>query len=255
MANVDKIKIGETTYDIVDNTARSAKQDVLVSGINIKTINGNSLLGGGDLTISGGSGESTNMSIDDKLEINFPNRENVEWPTKITFEPGGIAAHYKYSEDDEEEVQRLLWYYLFTTVNAKRMAYKPYVVKVTVYAPASQTTSTVFLSGFLMYVTKADGVQTTPIFAPISAYGVMSLADGSTGVVVNAYAYSPSGDENYSYIATRKALKIQYLENDEIKEEDVEITSIKNYMDIEQYELRIVKIGHDAGYVFERQNG
>lgn len=34
-------------------TAVDAKQDTLVSGTNIKTINGNSVLGGGDLTISG----------------------------------------------------------------------------------------------------------------------------------------------------------------------------------------------------------
>lgn len=33
----------------------TAKQDTLVSGTNIKTVNGNSLLGSGDLTISGGS--------------------------------------------------------------------------------------------------------------------------------------------------------------------------------------------------------
>ena len=34
----------------------SDKQDTLVSGVNIKTINGNSLLGSGDLVITGGSG-------------------------------------------------------------------------------------------------------------------------------------------------------------------------------------------------------
>lgn len=38
------------------DTAVGAKQDTLVSGTNIKTINGNSILGSGDLTISGGSG-------------------------------------------------------------------------------------------------------------------------------------------------------------------------------------------------------
>ena len=36
-------------------TAVDAKQDTLVSGTNIKTINGNSVLGGGDLTISAGA--------------------------------------------------------------------------------------------------------------------------------------------------------------------------------------------------------
>ena len=36
----------------------TAKQDTLVSGTSIKTINGNSLLGSGDIAISGGSGAS-----------------------------------------------------------------------------------------------------------------------------------------------------------------------------------------------------
>jgi hypothetical protein len=36
--------------------ALGGKQDTLVSGVNIKTINGNSLLGAGDLVISGGGG-------------------------------------------------------------------------------------------------------------------------------------------------------------------------------------------------------
>jgi hypothetical protein len=40
------------------NIALSGKQATLLSGTNIKTINGNSLLGSGDLTISGGSGSS-----------------------------------------------------------------------------------------------------------------------------------------------------------------------------------------------------
>jgi hypothetical protein len=38
------------------NTALSAKQDTLVSSTNIKTINGTSVLGSGDLVVSGGSG-------------------------------------------------------------------------------------------------------------------------------------------------------------------------------------------------------
>jgi glutamate synthase domain-containing protein 2 len=37
-------------------TKIKTKQDVLVSGTNIKTINGTSLLGPGNITISGGSG-------------------------------------------------------------------------------------------------------------------------------------------------------------------------------------------------------
>lgn len=44
------------------------KQDNLVSGTNIKTINGNSLLGSGDITISGGgsytAGDGINITND-----------------------------------------------------------------------------------------------------------------------------------------------------------------------------------------------
>lgn len=40
----------------------SGKQDKLVSGTNIKTINGTSILGSGDITISGGSGSSSSGS-------------------------------------------------------------------------------------------------------------------------------------------------------------------------------------------------
>ena len=38
-----------------DSSALSGKQDTLVSGTNIKTINSTPLLGSGDITISGGS--------------------------------------------------------------------------------------------------------------------------------------------------------------------------------------------------------
>ena len=42
----------------------SSKQDTLVSGSNIKTINGNSLLGSGNITISGGGGGGTDKGFD-----------------------------------------------------------------------------------------------------------------------------------------------------------------------------------------------
>lgn len=45
-----------------DASALSAKQDTLVSGTNIKTINGNSLLGEGDITIQAGGTVDTAMS-------------------------------------------------------------------------------------------------------------------------------------------------------------------------------------------------
>ena len=54
----------KSAYDLANN-----KQDKLVSGTNIKTINGQSLLGSGNINISGGTGSSSNANI---YVLNFP---------------------------------------------------------------------------------------------------------------------------------------------------------------------------------------
>lgn len=50
-------------------TALNAKQDTLVSGTNIKTVNGNSLLGSGDVAISGGGSVATDAIWDAKGDL------------------------------------------------------------------------------------------------------------------------------------------------------------------------------------------
>ena len=62
MVDVSKFSDGTNSYDIKDVIARnglSNKQDTLVSGTNIKTINGNSILGEGNIVISGEGGSSS----------------------------------------------------------------------------------------------------------------------------------------------------------------------------------------------------
>ena len=63
MVDISKISDGTNTYDIKDSEARSElsnKQDTLVSGTNIKTINGDSILGSGNITIESGTDVSSN---------------------------------------------------------------------------------------------------------------------------------------------------------------------------------------------------
>ena len=52
-----------TTGTLATTTQVAAKQDTLVSGTNIKTVNGNSLLGSGDVTISGGGGGGLTLVV------------------------------------------------------------------------------------------------------------------------------------------------------------------------------------------------
>ena len=63
--SADLISDGSTnkTVTSTEKTTWSGKQDALVSGTNIKTINNQSLLGSGNITISGGGGSSTWGSI------------------------------------------------------------------------------------------------------------------------------------------------------------------------------------------------
>lgn len=56
LGNVDNTSDANKPVSTSQAAAIALKQDTLVSGTNIKTINGSSVLGSGDLTISGGSG-------------------------------------------------------------------------------------------------------------------------------------------------------------------------------------------------------
>lgn len=67
-ANTVLTKVQNTAQEIEDSITAAqgvwnAKQDTLVSGTNIKTINGESLLGGGDLVVSGSSNGGQDMPI------------------------------------------------------------------------------------------------------------------------------------------------------------------------------------------------
>ena len=66
--DLNRIKIGSIVYSIHNYTdAINKKQDTLVSGKNIKTINGQSILGSGNITIQGGGTDSqfNLITIDD----------------------------------------------------------------------------------------------------------------------------------------------------------------------------------------------
>lgn len=62
--NVDDVKVNGTSVveNKIANIDLTGKQDLLVSGTNIKTINNNSILGSGDIEIGGG-GSSTDVQI------------------------------------------------------------------------------------------------------------------------------------------------------------------------------------------------
>jgi hypothetical protein len=63
LSNVDNTSDANKPISTATQTALNAKQNTLVSATNIKTINGASVLGSGDLTVTGSGGISNNQSI------------------------------------------------------------------------------------------------------------------------------------------------------------------------------------------------
>jgi hypothetical protein len=63
LANVDNTSDLNKPISTATQTALNAKQATLVSATNIKTINGNSILGSGDLVVGGGGGSGTVTSV------------------------------------------------------------------------------------------------------------------------------------------------------------------------------------------------
>lgn len=85
-------QVGDYTADMITETARkfvsdleksvwNSKQDALVSGVNIKTVNGQSVVGGGNITINNGAVDSVNGKIGDvvltKVDIGLSNVDNT----------------------------------------------------------------------------------------------------------------------------------------------------------------------------------
>ena len=80
IANLDSLKIDNAALQSAlasyytasaTDTLLAAKQATLVSATNIKTINGSSILGAGDLTVSGGGGSSDMLSVLTASEISI----------------------------------------------------------------------------------------------------------------------------------------------------------------------------------------
>lgn len=82
--NASQLNHMESGIESAENTAQSAiktandKQDKLVSGVNIKTINGQNLLGEGDITIEGGgSADLTGYLTKDEANTTYATKKDI----------------------------------------------------------------------------------------------------------------------------------------------------------------------------------
>lgn len=87
LANVDNTSDANKPISTATQTALNGKQATLVSGTNIKTVNGSSLIGSGDLTVSGGV-----TLVAKKTQIT-----NVGLATNVMIASEDISAHVSAS--------------------------------------------------------------------------------------------------------------------------------------------------------------
>lgn len=121
--NLDRILDGDT-YKKVSSSEKSTwnnKQDKLTSGTNIKTVNGNSLLGSGNITISGGGSAddvTTRLNTNNETEVigiyTEQNSARKIWEgTKAQYDALGTKNPntYYYITDEEigEETIEIPW--------------------------------------------------------------------------------------------------------------------------------------------------
>lgn len=84
----DLVRLQDITSSSGGDVDLSGKQDTLVSGVNIKTVNNESLLGSGNISVSGGSGTSDHSQL---LNRTLPDQHNIDSITGLTVALNGKA--------------------------------------------------------------------------------------------------------------------------------------------------------------------
>lgn len=88
-----------------DASALSTKQDTLVSGTNIKTINGQTVLGEGNIEIQGGGGGIADAPSDGKKYV----RQNANWVEETTVDTSNFATKAELDgKVDDAEIADML---------------------------------------------------------------------------------------------------------------------------------------------------
>lgn len=140
MANVNQIKVGTTTYDIEDTVVRSTKQDKLESGVNIKTINGESVLGSGNLEISGGT-KLYHHKIEAQVVNEGDSLHNAQWSSPVDTTWGDC-------------------YYCYFEIISTRST--PYTSFVEVVTPNLRTQLPLYVGGMIVRNLEGEGDEREP---------------------------------------------------------------------------------------------
>ena len=221
MADISKITLNGTDYNVKDANA----QETLVSGTNIKTINNQSILGSGNITIQGGGGGGG---------------ETVVELTKAQYEaldPPATDTTYIITDAETVDLNDYAMASGLTELSGTVQTINSnYATKQSVTARASNSNylpgwnAQGVITGGTQYYNKAQGINGTnynvfsnsntnhpAIFAPTSAgtAGQPLLSNGSGAPTWGQYSFQFLSQSAYDALTTKSSTVIYFIVSDD----------------------------------------
>lgn len=222
MADISKITLNGTDYNIKDSNA----QETLVSGTNIKTINNESILGSGNITIQGGSGggetvieltqaqydaltaysENTTYIITDAQSINMDDYATTADTTAIAGDVATISGNVATKADKQT-----------VTARASTDRYFPGWNNQGVITGGTQVYQrSLSINGTSKNMIQGTNSDFTGIYAPTSAgtqYQPL-LSNGSGAPVWASYKFQFITQTAYDALSTKDSTTIYFIVGD-----------------------------------------
>ena len=216
------------TDTAIDN-AVSGKQDTLVSGVNIKTINNESLLGSGNIVIQGGSGGGSNIIeltqaeydaltayTEDALYV-ITDSQAINMDKYVT--TGALGSYYTSAETDTAILNAVSGKTDKVSVTANSSGYKFPTWNnqgciTGTSATAYQASQSINGSSRTLYSNSSSSLPT--IYAPTSAgsAGQPLLSNGSGAPVWASYKFQFISQSQYDALATKDSTTIYFIVNE-----------------------------------------
>ena len=223
MADISKITLNGTDYNVKDPNA----QETLVSGTNIKTINNQSILGSGNITIQGGSGggetvieltqaqydalteyaENTTYIITDATPINMDDYATTGTVNTLSGQVATLSGDVADKADKANVTARSTYGYL-PYWNAQGV-----ITGETQYLLVSQTINGSSYSQLMRY---GIGGNLPSIFAPTTsgAAGSVLLSAGNTAPSWSSYKFQFITQTQYDALSTKDSTTIYFIVGD-----------------------------------------
>lgn len=179
-------KVDTSTF----NTALSGKQDTLVSGENIKTINNQSLLGSGNITIQGGGGGDSTVSAFTDFKVAIPSE--CDYGTVTTFYIKCTAPLY------QSGAGTIIMFYLyngspFSTVDKSISANYQGGVYISVTSSDASYTATIEDGIIKVVLTEGYSLKNIYYYNQCVAYTIHEYSSGYTSDVMVDTVYDALG--------------------------------------------------------------